>query len=302
MKRIAILFLLLLPMIVSAQTLEQQYAQRGPWKTGYFEHTSNDRSLKKYAVYYPLDLPETKEKKYPAIVLCNGTGFPASKYPNVFRHFASWGFIVIGTEEKMSGKGIGAEKCMIALIAFNQMKDHLLYNRIDLDHIGIAGHSQGGAGAFNGATKHKHSHYFKTIISVSGTHQDLADSWFLRCPYNPALVSVPVLMTSTSNPYGWDEDRPGSRDPGICNMDSMRRNRADIRSKHNVAVVIARIADKKRHHGHSLVDSVPYMVAWFRYWLMDDAKAGSAFFGADPELKRNPRWQDVEIMEQTKQF
>lgn len=298
MKWSGILFLFLLPVLLMAHTVEWQFAQRGPVGTGCFEYASKDRSLEKYVVYYPLDLLETKGRKYPAIVLCNGTGFPASRYPNVFRHFASWGFIVIGTEEKMSGKGLGAEKCMIALIAFNQMKDHLLSGRVDLDRVGIAGHSQGGAGAFNGATKHKHSSYFKTIVSVSGTHQALADSWLLRCPYDPTLVSVPVFMTSTSNPNGWDEDRPGSRNPGICNMDSMRKNRADIRSRHDVPVVIARIANKKRHHGHALVDSVPYMIAWFRYWLMDDAKAGSVFFGQNPELKQNARWQDVEIVGQ----
>ena len=297
MKLLYTLLCFLLPFLLTAQSLEQKYARRGPFGTGCFEHISKDRALKKYVVYYPLDLLETEGKKYPALVLCNGTGFPASKYPGVFRHLASWGFIVIGTEESWSGKGNGAEKCMIALIAFNRMKDSLLYNRVDLDHVGIAGHSQGGAGAFNGATRHRHSAYFKTIVSLSGTHQDLAASWLMRCPYDPSLVSVPVFMTSTSNPYGWDENRPGSKDPGICNMDSMRRNREMIRSRHNVPVVIARIADKKRHHGHSLADSLPYTVAWFRYWLMNDAEAGRAFFGSDPELKRNPRWQDVEIVE-----
>lgn len=34
--------------------------------------------------------------------MCNGSGTPMSKYSSVAKHFASWGFIVIGTEENYS--------------------------------------------------------------------------------------------------------------------------------------------------------------------------------------------------------
>lgn len=46
------------------------------------------------------------------IVMCNGSGTPMSQYPAVAKHMASWGFIVIGTEENYSWNAFGAEMCL----------------------------------------------------------------------------------------------------------------------------------------------------------------------------------------------
>ncbi|MBR3708924.1 MAG: hypothetical protein IKM17_07935, partial [Lentisphaeria bacterium] len=60
MKLLYTLLCFLLPFLLTAQSLEQKYARRGPFGTGCFEHVSKDRALKKYVVYYPLDLLETE--------------------------------------------------------------------------------------------------------------------------------------------------------------------------------------------------------------------------------------------------
>ena len=40
-------------------------------------------------------------KAYPVVVFVNGTGVYSSKYPALFKHLASWGFIVIGNETQV---------------------------------------------------------------------------------------------------------------------------------------------------------------------------------------------------------
>lgn len=47
-------------------------------------------NYKKYEVYYPAEL-ETENKKYPVIIVNNGTGVKGSKAKTMFEHFASWG-------------------------------------------------------------------------------------------------------------------------------------------------------------------------------------------------------------------
>ena len=101
------------------------------------------------------------------------------------------------------------------------------------------------------------------------------------------------MMTSTSKPDGWDVYWPGSKEPGICNLQSMLENRKEIRSNGNIPVVIAVTSDKNSGHADSLWESEPYLAAWFSYWLKGDKEAGNFFLGNDAELLTNPRWQNV---------
>lgn len=41
--------------------------------------------------------------------MVNGTGVYASKYPAVFEHLASWGFIVVGNEDPSTCTGAAPE-------------------------------------------------------------------------------------------------------------------------------------------------------------------------------------------------
>lgn len=59
----------------------------------------------KFTTYYPAEM-ETADKTYPVVVMVNGTGVYASKYPALFNHLASWGFIVIGNEALAPALGI----------------------------------------------------------------------------------------------------------------------------------------------------------------------------------------------------
>ena len=118
------------------------------------------QSYKKYEIWYPSEMINS-DQKYPVVVFANGTGVKASKYKVLFEHLASWGFICIGTEDEYSWNGFSAEMSIRILLKLNENEtvagyDNVLYQKIDTDHIGIAGHSQGGAGVINAITDTRH--------------------------------------------------------------------------------------------------------------------------------------------------
>lgn len=275
--------------------IERAFLEPGSHEPKCYTETANDFKLKEYRVWYPAELEKKKETKYPLIIMCNGTGYRATRLEPLFRHLASWGFIVVGTEEEWSGKGRGTILSLRYILKHNQTPGSPFYDRIDMDRIGIAGHSQGGAGAINAITKFPEGNLFKALFTISGVRQQQANSWILRCPYNPEHLKIPIMMTATSNPFGWDEVNPERAHLAICPLDSMHKNRDDILKNCDTTVVIARVADKTKYHADNLAMSAPYMTAWFAYWLQGNQEAGKFFLGDKPELKNNPCWQDVDI-------
>lgn len=87
--------------------IEKKYMKNGTYEVTMKENAVL-QEFGEFIVYYPKDLEESN-KKYPVIVMCNGNGTPMSKYSSVAKHFVSWGFIVIGTEENYSWNAFGAE-------------------------------------------------------------------------------------------------------------------------------------------------------------------------------------------------
>lgn len=69
----------------------------------------SEEVTKNFYIYYPSEL-ETKDKKYPVVVMLNGTGVLPSKYTTLFKHLASWGFVVIGNDDGSSGFAKSADE------------------------------------------------------------------------------------------------------------------------------------------------------------------------------------------------
>ena len=65
--------------------------------------------------------------------------------------------------------------------------------------------------------------------------------------------------------------------------------------KNSPCVVIGRLSSNKCNHANTMGESLPYLTAWFAYHLQNNSDAGKFFTGKNPELLRNPRWQDVFI-------
>ena len=88
--------------------VEAKYIKTGSYEVKYLEEKTTE-NFKKYEVYYPKDL-ETTNTKYPVVVFVNGSGVKGSRYKALFKHLASWGFIVLGNEEESSWAGNSADK------------------------------------------------------------------------------------------------------------------------------------------------------------------------------------------------
>lgn len=58
---------------------------------------------------------------------------------------------------------------MQTLIQENENKDSIFYHKIDLDNIGIGGHSQGGPAVFNMVTNQEHGDMIKALYAASAT-------------------------------------------------------------------------------------------------------------------------------------
>ena len=130
-------------------TIEAEYTAMGDYEVSYAEYPALDVLIKQYKVWYPSALEEGSQE-WPIVVMANGTGVPASRYEPIFQHLASWGFVVIGNEQQASWQGDGSEGALELLIRLNEDPESAFYQKLDLECVGAAGHSQGAIGAING--------------------------------------------------------------------------------------------------------------------------------------------------------
>ncbi|MFC3902589.1 Chlorophyllase enzyme [Acinetobacter marinus] len=265
--------------ITSVQTsspLEKQYSAFGKYAVNSVKYPVNDNELKEFTVYYPQNAPSGE--KFPLVVMVNGSGTPSSKYLPVFKHLASWGFIVIGSEELSSWSGKGASTSLDFALKLNQDKKSPIFQKININKIGVAGHSQGGAGAINLATNQPNSNRVRSLYTASSTRREGEANLF---EFSPWKVRQPYFAVTGD----------GAFDQKIAPIASMIENQAKT-SKSTLSVVAQR---KGQDHGAMLYISNGYMTAWFLYTLNGDNQAKQVFAGRQPEIKQNTNWQDVRI-------
>ena len=257
--------------------IEAKYMATGSHEVSTYEEPVL-QSFSKYTIDYPTEL-ETTDKKYPVIVVCNGSGTPISKYLSVPEHFASWGFIVIGTEEEYDWSGFSAEMCIRHLQKLNDSESigenkNIFYQKVDFDNVGIVGHSQGGVGVLNAITAQKHADIYKTAVSLSPTNKELAHN--LEWDYDAALVDTPILLIAGA----------GGGDDWVITGEQLQSIYSDIdRNK----VMLRR---KDTPHNETLYAANGYVTAWFIWHLQDDDEAAKAFAGDNAEIYMNGLYQN----------
>lgn len=264
--------------------IEAKYLQMGSHEISYIERDTM-QSFKKYEIWYPSDIT-SGEQKYPVVIFSNGTGVIASKYTAVFEHLASWGFIVLGTEEENSWNGFSSEMCLRFIQKANEHKSidgwetNPFYGHVDIDNIGVSGHSQGGVGVINAVNENKNGYRIKAVFAASPTNIALASA--LEWDYDAAQIKIPVFLVS-----------------GTGNMDeNMVVSGAQLKEIYDtvpdsVTKVMARRSNAD--HGEMLYSADGYMTAWFLWHLQGDEYAAKAFTGADAELLQNKLYLDQKI-------
>lgn len=277
-----------------AGEIEKKYTAMGPYQVSSAEFDASSEAWKKYEVWYPAEMKDSSNP-YPLVVMANGTGVKASQYPEVFKHLASWGFIVIGNEDENSRTGASSAASLDFILGLNGEPDSVFYGKVDTDHVGIAGHSQGGVGTINAVTAQSNGSCYKAMFTASATssfwgqEQALGTEW----SYDVSKVQIPYFMVAGTGPWdaGTATDITATEGQGICPLWSMTENFEAV--PQSVHKVLAREVGKD--HGDMLRFADGYMTAWFVYWLQEDPQAGSAFFGENPEISTNTNWQDVKI-------
>ena len=258
--------------------IEATYLKMGKEETATHQVSTSEAGIGSYVVFYPKSLTEPKAKPLPAVIFANGSGVTASKYPALFQHLASWGFIVVGNEDGSAGNGNSSDQTLAFLIKQNEDDTSPLYQKVDMHNIGISGHSQGGAGVFNAITDAQYGKYYKTAVALSPTNEEMATN--IGWAYNPALVHIPTLMLAGTN-----GDFETKLVIPIEKMQETYRKLAGMK-------VMAR--KKNCEHGHMLYSADGYVTAWFMWQLKNDRKAAKAFVGAKAEIMTNPLYQDVQ--------
>ena len=264
--------------------IEAKYLSMGSHEVFYLEQ-GGMHDFKKYEIYYPSDIAAGTEK-YPVVIFSNGTGIKGSKYPAVLKHLASWGFIVMATEEENSWNGFSSEMCLRTIIMLDETETiegweiNPFYSHVDLDNIGVSGHSQGGVGVINAATENKHGNMIKAIFSASPTNIALAQG--LQWDYDPSLITVPIFLVSST----------GNSDENLVVSGTQLKEIYDIIPGTVTKVMVRRT---NADHGDMLSFADGYMTAWFMWQLKGDTEAAKAFVGDNPEILSNSLYQDQSI-------
>jgi hypothetical protein len=259
--------------------VEAKYLAMGSHEVEHLE-SATVSSLEKFEVYYPKDIE--KMRKVPVVIFLNGTGTPATKYPALQEHLASWGFITIANEEDNSFYGEGVELS----IRYLKLSDDYdlgddespLKGHIDFDNIGVTGHSQGGIGVINGITIHPHSDMVKAAVMLSLTETDIAKAFLWDS--DSSLIHANTMMIGST----------GQTDSSISPLKSMQKTYENIT---DVTKVLARRNDCD--HGEMLYYADGYVTAWFCWQLQGDEEAAKAFIGDSPEIMNNSLYQDQNI-------
>lgn len=260
--------------------IEAKYLANGPYEVASREDAIL-QEFGKFLTFYPSSL-EKESRTFPVIVMCNGSGTPLSRYSAVARHYASWGFIVVGTEEKYSWNAFGAEMCIRYLQRWNEnskIQDAAspFYKKVDFGNVGIVGHSQGGVGVINAITDTKHKDVYKTAVSLSPTNKTLASN--LMWDYDATSVHIPILLISGE----------GGGDDWVVTGEQLKEIYDDIPSKKCM------MRRRDTVHNEVLYSADGYVTAWLMWQLQDDGEAAGAFIGKQPEILSNPLYQDQAI-------
>lgn len=270
--------------IESRAEIENKYNRLGNYETEKKVYDApkdeRDKNDNHYVVWHP------KEKgTYPLIVMANGTGVPYNKYEDVFKHFASWGYVVIGNDYGTNWDGLHASESLDFALNTKEIVDI-----IDKNKIAIGGHSQGGMGIFNAINEYDNGKYYKVLFSLSPTNRDLGIElkWGFDLDSNNAYaykldtIQIPTLLVAGTGPFDNDTVSP---------LAEMEKAYNEL----NVDKVMMRRSDNI-DHGAILYEANGYVLAFLDYYLNGVEENEKVFFGNDAEIYNNERYQDVKSL------
>ncbi|MBO5512153.1 MAG: alpha/beta hydrolase [Clostridia bacterium] len=271
----------------SDSALEKKYAGLGEYEVKELEFDSENKAIDKIRVWYP---NEAENRQYPVIVIVNASNTAALNLKPAYARLASWGFIVVGNDDRQTGTGKTASETLDYVLNLNKDKNSELFGKINEEHIGCVGYSQGGAGAINAVTKFENSDKFTALFTGSASYALLSQN--MGWGYDVSQINIPYFMTAGT---GNTDDNGGSIHDdknlaGIAPLASLVENYDGITA--DVFKLRARVTGAEHQDMLHLTDG--YMTAWMLYHLQGDTEAASVFVGENADILTNNGWQDVE--------
>lgn len=271
----------------SESALEKKYAGLGEYEVKELEFDSENKAIDKIRVWYP---NEAENRQYPVIVIVNASNTAALNLKPAYARLASWGFIVVGNDDRQTGTGKTASETLDYVLNLNKDKNSELFGKIDEEHIGCVGYSQGGAGAINAVTKFENSDKFTALFTGSASYALLSKN--MGWGYDVSQINIPYFMTAGT---GNTDDNGGSIHDdknlaGIAPLESLVENYDGITA--DVFKLRARVTGAEHQDMLHLTDG--YMTAWMLYHLQGDTEAASVFVGENADILTNNAWQDIE--------
>ena len=271
----------------SDSALEKKYAGLGEYEVKELEFDSENKSIDKIRVWYP---NEAEDRQYPVILVVNASNTAALNLKPAYARLASWGFIVVGNDDRQTGTGKTASETLDYVLNLNKDENSELFGKMDEEHIGCVGYSQGGAGAINAVTRFENSDKFTALFTGSAAYSLLSKN--MGWGYDISKINIPYFMTAGT---GNTDDNGGSIHDdknlaGIAPLASLVENYDGITA--DVFKLRARVTGAEHQDMLHLTDG--YMTAWMLYHMQGDADAASVFVGENADILTNNGWQDVE--------
>ena len=272
----------------SDSALEKKYAGLGEYEVKELEFESENKSIDKIRVWYP---NEAEDRQYPVILVVNASNTAAINLKPVYARLASWGFVVVGNDDRQTGTGETASETLDYVLNLNKDENSELFGKMDEEHIGCVGYSQGGAGAINAVTKFENSDKFTALFTGSASYALLSKN--MGWEYDVSKINIPYFMTAgtgSSDDAGNSEIHSNEVFAGVAPLASLVENYDGITA--DVFKLRARVTGAEHQDMLHLTDG--YMTAWMLYHLQGDAEAASVFVGENADILTNNGWQDVE--------
>lgn len=189
------------------------------------------------------------------------------------------GFIVVGNEDDTSWSGLSSDMSLQYILDENNNSNSVLYNKVDIDNVGIVGHSQGGVGVINAITNQSNKDVYKTAVALSPTSDIIASK--INWPYDISKVDIPLLILA------------GDTGEFETEMVIPLSHLVDVYNKVDSEKVMARRVGND--HSQMLYASDGYVTAWLLYQLQGDKEAAKVFIGDNPEIVNNKMYSDLNI-------
>jgi hypothetical protein len=275
--------------------IEKKYYAGGPWKDVTLGETEKpcDSAGNKCLLIYPTDLG-ANGFKHPIVAYGNGTNANPIEAAYFLKHLASWGFVVVGSEDKQTLHGITIIDSVKFLIAANSEPGSIFLDKLDVSQIGAAGYSQGAFGVISAMIKSPG--LIKTAIAIELPKKSWCNP---ACPHPDVrhLTQGSIFfVTGSADPISPPAQPAGS--PGEQSIEAyydavpdklMKLRGTLIGPSHND---ISGQPDCVKASGQACVIGVHgylgYPTAWLMSQLQGDSYARGAFVRDKGEMFRGP--------------